>query len=163
MFEYGMVGYGMIKFGMVWSCMDYDQVWYDQVWYGRKEYDQVWYDQVWYGLAWWTSGGHPPDYFHCLSSTPYRLHARNNNTRIIQFGAIQLLMYCGNAYMTTNNEERSGRITLESLHQWWQYESENLNLLWPLTYKDTWEEACFELKHVHTTQLEILCEQRSLN
>ena len=104
--------------------MDYDQVWYykvlyGQVWYGRREYDQVWYDQVQYGMVWHggPAGGTPPDYFHCLSSTPYRLHACNNNTRIIPFGGIQLLMYCGNAYMTTDSEERSGRITLESLHQ----------------------------------------------
>ena len=146
MIKRGMIKYGMVKYGMVVGSM---------IKYGTTKYDMEWHG----GPA----GGTPPDYFHCLSSTPYRLHARNNNTRIAQFGGIQLLLYCGNAYMTTDSEERSGRITLESLHQWWQYESENLNLLWPLTYKDTWEEACFELKHVHTTQLEILCEQRSLN
>ena len=100
MIKYGMIKYRIVKYGMVVRSM--------------IKYVTTKYDMAWHGGP---AGGTPSDYFHCLSSTPYRLHARNNNTRIIPFGAIQLLMYCGNAYMTTDSEERSGRITLESLHQ----------------------------------------------
>ena len=68
---------------LVWCCTSVVVNWCGMAGYGGE---LVWCGMAMYGVVWYSgaAGGTPPDYFHCLSSPPYRLHARNNNTMVIQ-------------------------------------------------------------------------------